>query len=139
PVDAPERAVADYKVVGTSAPRTELPAKIAGRPSYVHDMVLPGMLHARVVRPPWPYTNVELSGITLRGQTLIKNGHFVGILADREELAIEGAKQLRSKLKWTKGAEATADIYAWMQGQVAENNIAKEKATAVAKAPDVRL
>src|SRR5438105_5915245 len=138
PADAPERAVADYKVVGTSAPRVELPAKIAGRPSYVHDMTMPGMLHARVVRPPWPYTNVELSSITLRGQPLIKNGHFVGILAEREELAIEGAKQLRSKLKWSKGPEAPADIYAWLKQHVAENNIAKEKADAAAKARGVK-
>src|SRR2546428_13046585 len=54
PVDAPEKPAAHYQIVGTSAPRLELPAKIAGRPSYVQDMTLPGMLHARVVRPPRP-------------------------------------------------------------------------------------
>jgi CO/xanthine dehydrogenase Mo-binding subunit len=138
PADAPEKAAADYKVVGTSAPRVELPAKIAGRPSYVHDMTLPGMLHARVVRPPWPYTNVELASISLRGQTLVKSGNFVGILAEREELAIEGAKQLRAKLQWTKGPEAPADIYAWLKEHVAENNIAKEKVDAAAKARGVK-
>src|SRR5712671_2409510 len=72
PADAPEKAAADYKVVGTSAPRVDLPAKFAGRPSYVHDMVLPGMLHARVVRPPWPYIRVDLASVSLRGQTLVK-------------------------------------------------------------------
>ena len=138
PADAPEKAAADYKVVGTSAPRVELPAKIAGRPSYVHDMVLPGMLHARVVRPPWPYTKVGLASVSLRGQTLVKNGNFVGILAEREELAIEGAKQLRAKLQWTRGAEAPADIHAWLKEHVAENNIAKEKADVAAKARGVK-
>src|SRR5258706_464384 len=138
PADAPEKAAADYKVVGTSAPRVDLPAKFAGRPSYVHDMVLPGMLHARVVRPPWPYTRVDLASVSLRGQTLVKSGNFVGILAEREELAIEGAKQLRAKLQWTKGPEAPADIYAWLKEHVAENNIAKEKVDAAAKARGVK-
>jgi len=138
PADAPEKAAADYKVVGTSAPRVDLPAKFAGRPSYVHDMVLPGMLHARVVRPPWPYIRVDLASVSLRGQTLVKSGNFVGILAEREELAIEGAKQLRAKLQWTKGPEAPADIYAWLKEHVAENNIAKEKVDAAAKARGVK-
>src|SRR5258708_25844151 len=101
-------------------------------------MTLPGMLHARVVRPPWPYTNVELASISLRGQTLIKNGNFVGILAEREEVAIEGAKQLRAKLHWTKGPEAPADIYACLKEHVAADNIAKEKADAAAKARGVK-
>src|SRR3954470_35327 len=35
PADAPERAPAQYRVVGTNVPRLELPAKIAGKPSYV--------------------------------------------------------------------------------------------------------
>src|SRR5689334_20931580 len=47
PAEAPEKSPAEYGIVGTSVPRLELPAKIAGKPSYVHDLVLPGMLHAR--------------------------------------------------------------------------------------------
>src|SRR5712692_6986676 len=127
PADAPEKPAAAYKIVGTSAPRVELPAKIAGRPSYVQDITLPGMLHARVVRPPYPYSLEKLSGISLSGQTLVKDGSFVGILAEREEVAIDGAKKLRANLQWTKGPEAPADIYAWLKEHVAENNIAKEK------------
>ncbi|HEU4924669.1 MAG TPA: molybdopterin cofactor-binding domain-containing protein, partial [Burkholderiales bacterium] len=50
--DAPEKPAADYRVVGTNAPRLDLPGKFAGRPSYVQDMMLPGMLHGRVIRPP---------------------------------------------------------------------------------------
>jgi CO/xanthine dehydrogenase Mo-binding subunit len=138
PADAPEKPAAHYQIVGTSAPRLELPAKIAGRPSYVHDLVLPGMLHARVVRPPWPYRLEQLSGITLRGMTLIKDGSFVGILAEREEAVIEAAKELRAKLPWIQGPAAPADIFAWLKAHAAENNVAKEKADAAAKARGVK-
>src|SRR5437867_10963342 len=54
PAEAPEKASAEYRIVGKSVPRLELPAKIAGKPSYVHDIVLAGMVHARVLRPPRP-------------------------------------------------------------------------------------
>ena len=32
--------------------RVDIPGKVTGGVSYVQDMLLPGMLHARVVRPP---------------------------------------------------------------------------------------
>src|SRR5215468_676944 len=43
---------AAYRVMGQSIPRVDIPAKVTGGPAYVQDMRLPGMLHARVVRPP---------------------------------------------------------------------------------------
>ncbi len=41
-----------YRVVGRNAPRVDLAAKVFGEPVFVHDMVLDGMMHARVVRQP---------------------------------------------------------------------------------------
>jgi hypothetical protein len=45
------RKSAQYKVIGKSIPRVDIPAKVTGEFEYVHDVRLPGMLHARVVRP----------------------------------------------------------------------------------------
>jgi CO/xanthine dehydrogenase Mo-binding subunit len=46
------------KIVGKSAPRIDLPAKVAGKPVYVQDMTLPGMLFARIVRPSRPFSSL---------------------------------------------------------------------------------
>ena len=51
--DVPVKDVSSYTIVGQSVPRVDLPAKATGEPVYVHDMRLPGMLHGRVVRPPY--------------------------------------------------------------------------------------
>ena len=51
--DAPVKAPGAYRIVGTSPPRVDLPAKATGGLVYVHDMRVPGMLHGRVVRPPY--------------------------------------------------------------------------------------
>src|SRR4051794_18167383 len=47
------KSVEAYTIVGQSVPRNDLPAKAAGECVYVHDVRLPGMLHGRVVRPPY--------------------------------------------------------------------------------------
>ncbi|HEY6041902.1 MAG TPA: molybdopterin cofactor-binding domain-containing protein, partial [Anaerolineae bacterium] len=42
----------DYRVVGESIPRLDLADKFLGKPSFIHDLHVPGMLHARVIHPP---------------------------------------------------------------------------------------
>ena len=51
--DVEVKAVNAYSIVGQSVPRIDLPAKATGELVYVHDVRLPGMLHGRVVRPPY--------------------------------------------------------------------------------------
>ena len=51
--DVRVKSTSDYRIVGQSVPRVDLPAKATGELVYVHDMRLPGMLHGRVVRPPY--------------------------------------------------------------------------------------
>ena len=106
---APEKAASTYRVVGTSAPRRDLPAKVAGRPSFLQDMTLPGMLHGRVVRG---------------------GERFAGVLAEREEDAIARIR----KLAVEQTRSVPDDIYAWLQANVAEDIVAKEKADPAAKA-----
>ena len=48
PVKPPQ----EWSVAGRSAPRLDLPDKVTGRPRFLHDLVLPGMLYGRVIRPP---------------------------------------------------------------------------------------
>ena len=49
--NAPFKAPGDYRLVGSSVPRIDIPAKVQGEFSYVHDLRLPGMLHGRILRP----------------------------------------------------------------------------------------
>src|SRR5882757_1084517 len=42
----------DYRIVGKSVPRWDIPEKVFGSFTYMQDMKIAGMLHGRVVRPP---------------------------------------------------------------------------------------
>src|SRR6185436_3240332 len=125
PGAAPLQPAASYRIVGTNAPRRDLPNKFAGRPSYVQDMLLPGMLHGRIVRPPHGFTKL-LSVPETRG--LVRDGSFLGVLAEREEDAIAAAAKLRAKCKWENAPPVPEHIHGWLKQHVTERIVSKEKA-----------
>ncbi|CAN7779974.1 molybdopterin-dependent oxidoreductase [Variovorax sp. LjRoot84] len=97
----------DYRLVGTSQSRVDIPAKLAGELVFVHDMRLPGMLHGRVVRPPYAGADHgDFVGNTLQAvdkssivhipgiRAVVVIGDFVGVVADREEHAEQAAREL---------------------------------------------
>ncbi len=99
--NAPTRDPSTYAVVGQPVPRVDLPAKVFGRPAYLQDLRLPGMLHGRVVRPPTvgaTLQDVDLASVQdLPGFVrIVRNGSFLGVIAEREEQAIRIAEQLRA-------------------------------------------
>jgi nicotinate dehydrogenase subunit B len=95
----------DYKIVGKSIPRVELPAKVTGEHNYIHDVRVPGMLHGRVVRPPVINTEPEsIDESSVRNipgfLKVVREGKFVGVVAKTEWAAIKAAEAL--KVNWSK-------------------------------------
>ncbi|CAI0894465.1 molybdopterin-dependent oxidoreductase [Serratia ficaria] len=122
--DAPLKPQAEYRLVGTSAARVDIPAKATGESTYVHDMRLPNMLHGRVVRPPYAgYDSGEFVGTSLLAVDeasiahipgivkLVTIGDFIGIVAEREEQAIKAAQALQVSWKdWRRNLPQLADV-----------------------------
>ena len=114
-----------YEIVGTSVPRFDIPAKVYGRPAYVQDIRLPGMIHGRVVHPPSygaTLASVDDAKIaTLPGVLkVVRNGSFLGVIAEREEQAIRAADALKASAKWQESA-ALPDMKAmpaWLEANV---------------------
>ena len=105
--EARAKDVKDYKVVGTSPKRVELPPKLTGEFVYAHDVRVPGMLHGRVVRPPTvPSKPARIDAGEAKKipgfVQVVQEGSFVGVLATSEWAAIKAAKAL--KVEWTEPA-----------------------------------
>ncbi|GGE04019.1 aldehyde dehydrogenase [Aureimonas endophytica] len=105
--DVPLKPSSAHRIVGRSQARTDIPAKATGTFTYVHDVRLPGMLHGRVVRPPHagfdvgPHVGASLVAVNdasvagLPGLVaVVVVGDFVGVVATREEQAIEAMRRL---------------------------------------------
>jgi CO/xanthine dehydrogenase Mo-binding subunit len=99
------RPAAGDSAVGVSVPRVDLPAKIAGEPMFVQDIDLPEMTHGRILRPPSVNARlVSLDEDAVRAmpgvRTVVRDGSFVGVVADREEQAIKALARLRRLATW---------------------------------------
>jgi nicotinate dehydrogenase subunit B len=109
PLDSqtPLKPVADFHTIGQSTPRLDMAAKVFGDLIYVHDMRMPGMLHGRVVRPPYAGADHgDFIGNTLAHtdhnsiahidgiRAVVVQGDFVGIVAEREEQAEQAMQDL---------------------------------------------
>jgi nicotinate dehydrogenase subunit B len=96
-----------YHVVGASVPRLDLPDKLSGRPRFVHDLSPDGLCYGRVVRPP--SRGATLTGLDTTATlalpgvlTVVRDGSFLGVVAEREEVALGAAARLRADASWER-------------------------------------
>ncbi len=94
-----------FALVGTSVARIDIPDKITGRFTYMQDYRVPGMVHARVVRPP--AIGAELQGVDEASVAgipglirVVRQGNFLAVVAEREWAAVKAAEQL--KATWSR-------------------------------------
>ena len=95
---------ADYKVVGTSVVRKDIPGKILGTTEYCHHVTLPGMVHGRMIRPPVanavPVSADAQSIADISGARVVHKRNLLAVVADTEWGAIQAARQL--EVEWTE-------------------------------------
>ena len=119
---APLKPVQELKHAGKSPRRDDIPAKVDGTQRWAVDMKVPGMVHARNVRPP-------VVGATLKSidessvkdvpglVKVVSRGNYVAVICEREEQAIRAARQL--KCEWTPPASApfpaSDDLFTYMR------------------------
>jgi nicotinate dehydrogenase subunit B len=105
-------AVPERRLTGSSAARRDIPRKLSGA-AYVHDMELPGMVHARVLRPPaYGQHLASLDEAAIRRApgniAVVRNGSFVAVIAEREEHAVKALEIAAKAAQWTGGAPLPA-------------------------------
>jgi CO/xanthine dehydrogenase Mo-binding subunit/aerobic-type carbon monoxide dehydrogenase small subunit (CoxS/CutS family) len=102
---AQPKPAGEHRVVGQAATRLDLPAKVTGAPSFVHDLHLPGMVYGRIVRPPGydaRLVAVDEQAVALMPGVLgvVRDGSFLGVIAEREEQAIAASAALFGAAVW---------------------------------------
>ena len=123
------KPVQELKYTGQSPPRYDIPAKVDGSLKWAVDVRLPGMVHARNVKPP--FAGARLTGIdessvrNLPGFVrVVSKGNYVAVVCDREEQAIRAARQL--KTTWEKPATApfpaSENLFQYMRAATATSS-----------------
>src|SRR5206468_5124969 len=104
----PQSRLRDAKTrayMGQPFRRVDIPAKVTGQVAYVHDLRLPGMVHARVVRPPSYGAQLRtfdaaavqrLPGVV----KVVRDGSYLAVIAEREHQAINAMRVLSRNAQW---------------------------------------
>jgi CO/xanthine dehydrogenase Mo-binding subunit len=124
------KPLGQYKLVGKSPSpqRIDIPAKVTGTYTYVHNLRLPGMLHARIVRPrgqgaygdgtaPKVMAVDAKSVAHIPNVRVLQTGNFIGVVAPREYDAIQAAAQLKVTWAPMPPIPGVANLWTQMRGQ----------------------
>jgi nicotinate dehydrogenase subunit B len=96
----------DHKIVGQRIKREDVAPKVFAQHDYCTDIKVPGMLHARMIRPAVagavPVKVDEASIKDIPGAKVVWQEGFLGVLAPREWDAIQAMQKL--KVEWSQVA-----------------------------------
>jgi CO/xanthine dehydrogenase Mo-binding subunit len=137
---APVKSPDAYRLVGTPAPRRDLPAKASGDYAYIQHESLPGMWHGRVVRPRGQRAygagakviGVDEASIAGIPAKVLRRGDFVGVVAEREWDAVKAARQLKVAWETTPTLPPFDQLHARMQAEKTEDKVVLERGDATA-------
>src|SRR5947207_260642 len=114
---APIREPARYGVVGKPLPRPDVPDKCTGHHVYVHDFTLPGMLHARGIRPASSGAKlVSFDDSSVRGipeVRIVRLENFLAVVASDEWAAVCAARALKATWSEGQGLQGSDGLERW--------------------------
>ena len=124
-------------IAGHSVQRLDIPDKIFGRPRFIHDLALPGLLHGRVLRADFLHaTLVELNEDRARQVegliAIVRDGNFAGVVCETEPSAEKALAALRKGATWSSRETLPDedDFAAWSKSQPAETAVIASKKAA---------
>ena len=130
------KSAASRRLAGASAQRLDIPDKVFGRPRFIHDLSLPGLLHGRVLRPPSPgarLTKLDEAAGRLPGvAAVVRDGSFVGVVAADEATAAKAIDRLREAATWKESDTLpdAARLTDWLKAAPAESSLVAERKAA---------
>lgn len=104
--DPPMKAVKDFKVIGASFPAGHIPDKVTGKAQWSGDLTLPGMLHARMVRPATLGSTLVSAGSIDKQKfptaEVVRKGNLLAVVSPNEWEAVQAALRVADTTKWTE-------------------------------------
>ena len=142
----PMKAPKDFKVIGTSFSAGHIPDKVTGKTQWSCDVRLPGMLHARMVRPATLGSTLVSVGSIDKKQfpsaEVLRKGNLLAVVSPNEWEAVQAAQSVADTTKWTDwsglpGSENLTKairVHKWgkpsqSKGKAAETEAALQSAT----------
>jgi CO/xanthine dehydrogenase Mo-binding subunit len=129
---APVKNPKDHTIVGQPVPRPDIPGKVTGTHTYIQDFRVPGMMHARVVRPPAigaTLQSVDESSIkAIKGARVVRQESFLAVVADSEWAAVKAAKALKATWSSWDGLPEPSKLWEHVRAtKIAKDDVAVDR------------
>ena len=129
-LDVHKKVSAQRVISGKSMPRLDIPEKVFGEPRFIHDRLQADILHGRIVRPASPAAHLKTFDDTRARAVpdvagIVRDGNFLGVIAQSEHAAGKAAGLLRSDCTWHENA-TLPDEYTlndWLRSVPTDTNI----------------
>jgi CO/xanthine dehydrogenase Mo-binding subunit len=128
----------ERRIAGQAAPRLDLPDKVFGAARFLQDLRLPGMLHARVVRPPARKAKLlSLREGPLPGDaTVVRDGSVLAVLAEAEAMAEAAAVRVAARAEWQAEDSLPESAEAWLEEAPGEEQVILDRGEPAAETAD---
>ena len=119
---------AKYRWIGKESEPRAIRDMVTGAMTYLHDLVLPGMRHARCVRPPNMRSRLvsvsadAVARLKVEGITLIRDGSFLAVVGDDEYPVVRGAERLARAATWESSKINSVDLYGQLTSNACESH-----------------
>lgn len=114
--EGPVKSADSYSVVGQSIERSDLPAKVTGAEAFLHDLRLPDMVHARMLRGPSYRARLASLDRDAIAAELIEDGGVIGIICETEAAAVAALETAIANARWHEVATLPdhETLHAWL-------------------------
>jgi nicotinate dehydrogenase subunit B len=107
-----------FTCVGKSYKRTDSVLKVTGQAKYAGDLKLPGMVFARILRPPShgaKMKSVDVSGAgKIPGVQVLRDGDFVAVLSENRDTADKAIAQVKAEYTFNEMPVNDKTVFEWM-------------------------
>ncbi|MDP2956130.1 MAG: molybdopterin-dependent oxidoreductase [Longimicrobiales bacterium] len=120
----------DYTVSGVATPRRDAVAKVTGKARYTADIRLPGMVYAKIVRPPAhgsTLLEVDVTGAeAIEGATVVRDGDLVAVLHDLPDIAELALAEVSARWQEPASGPSNATIFEHLEANVPAPRVVTE-------------
>jgi CO/xanthine dehydrogenase Mo-binding subunit len=117
--NVPLKAPGTFRHIGTAVTARGMADTVQGTQRFVHDLEMPGLLHARVVRPPHYHAKLaSLDEPRLKeGLRVVRDGSFLAVAGEDEPAVLKAAERVAAIARWDLGGGLPeGDIFEWLTG-----------------------
>jgi isoquinoline 1-oxidoreductase len=118
-----------FTYVGKSLKRSDAYLKVTGRAKYCGDLTLPGMVYARILRPPShgaKLSSVDVSGAEkVEGVSVVRDDDFIAVISENHDKADEAVVKIRADYTYNEMKVNDKTLHEFMLKADSRVNVAR--------------